>query len=204
MRFDFSHFEAIDSKTLQAIEQSINEKVMKNSFVETYEVAYKDKPEDVVAVFGEKYGDQVRVVDIGGFSKELCGGTHVQATGEIGLVKIISESGIAAGTRRIEAICGETAYTLAEERFTQVDALANKFNCNSEELANRVDALIDSKKQLEKELKRFHQKALSEQVDKLAESVEIIGEKVSYLHSYVIVSDSNDSVSYTHLRAHET
>ena len=192
LRFDFSHFEAIDSKTLQAIEQSINEKVMKNSFVETYEVAYKDKPEDVVAVFGEKYGDQVRVVDIGGFSKELCGGTHVQATGEIGLVKIISESGIAAGTRRIEAICGETAYTLAEERFTQVDALANKFNCNSEELANRVDALIDSKKQLEKELKRFHQKALSEQVDKVAESVEIIGDKVSYLHSCVIVSDSND------------
>ena len=192
LRFDFSHFEAIDSKTLQAIEQSINVKVMKNSFVETYEVAYKDKPEDVVAVFGEKYGDQVRVVDIGGFSKELCGGTHVQATGEIGLVKIISESGIAAGTRRIEAICGETAYTLAEERFTQVDALANKFNCNSEELANRVDALIDSKKQLEKELKRFHQKALSEQVDKLAESVEIIGDKVSYLHSCVIVSDSND------------
>ena len=192
LRFDFSHFEAIDSKTLQAIEQSINEKVMKNSFVETYEVAYKDKPEDVVAVFGEKYGDQVRVVDIGGFSKELCGGTHVQATGEIGLVKIISESGIAAGTRRIEAICGETAYTLAEERFTQVDALANKFNCNSEELANRVDALIDSKKQLEKELKRFHQKALSEQVDKLAESVEMIGDKVSYLHSCVIVSDSND------------
>ncbi len=192
LRFDFSHFEAIDSKTLQAIEQSINEKVMKNSFVETYEVAYKDKPEDVVAVFGEKYGDKVRVVDIGGFSKELCGGTHVQATGEIGLVKIISESGIAAGTRRIEAICGETAYTLAEERFTQVDALANKFNCNSEELANRVDALIDSKKQLEKELKRFHQKALSEQVDKLAESVEIIGDKVSYLHSCVIVSDSND------------
>ena len=192
LRFDFSHFEAIDSKTLQAIEQSINEKVMKNSFVETYEVSYKDKPEDVVAVFGEKYGDQVRVVDIGGFSKELCGGTHVQATGEIGLVKIISESGIAAGTRRIEAICGETAYTLAEERFTQVDALANKFNCNSEELANRVDALIDSKKQLEKELKRFHQKALSEQVDKLAESVEIIGDKVSYLHSCVIVSDSND------------
>lgn len=192
LRFDFSHFEAIDSKILQAIEQSINEKVMKNSFVETYEVVYKDKPEDVVAVFGEKYGDQVRVVDIGGFSKELCGGTHVQATGEIGLVKIISESGIAAGTRRIEAICGETAYTLAEERFTQVDALANKFNCNSEELANRVDALIDSKKQLEKELKRFHQKALSEQVDKLAESVEIIGDKVSYLHSCVIVSDSND------------
>ena len=192
LRFDFSHFEAIDSKTLQAIEQSINEKVMKNSFVETYEVAYKDKPDDVVAVFAENYGDQVRVVDIGGFSKELCGGTHVQATGEIGLIKIISESGIAAGTRRIEAICGETAYTLAEERFTQVDALANKFNCNSEELPNRVDALINSKNQLVKELKRFNQKALFEQVDKLAESVEIIGDKVSYIHSCVIVSDSND------------
>lgn len=192
LRFDFSHFEAIDSKTLQAIEQSINEKVIKNSFVETYEVAYKDKPDDVVAVFGENYGDQVRVVDIGGFSKELCGGTHVQATGEIGLIKIISESGIAAGTRRIEAICGETAYTLAEKRFTQVDALANKFNCNSEELPNRVDALINSKNQLVKELKRFNQKALFEQVDKLAESVEIIGDKVSYIHSCVIVSDSND------------
>ena len=112
----------------------------------------------MVAVFGEKYGDQVRVVDIGGFSKELCGGTHVQATGEMGLVKIISESGIAAGTRRIEAVCGATAYTLTEERFTQVDALANKFNCSSEELANRVEALIDSKKQLEKELETLSSK----------------------------------------------
>ena len=192
LRFDFSHFEAIDSTTLQAIEQSINEKVLENSSVETFEVAFKDKPEDVVAVFGEKYGDQVRVVDIGGFSKELCGGTHVQATGEIGLVKIISESGIAAGTRRIEAVCGATAYTLTEERFTQVDALANKFNCSSEELANRVEALIDSKKQLEKELRRFHQKSLSEQVDKLAQGAETIGDKVSYLHTIVTISDSND------------
>jgi alanyl-tRNA synthetase len=192
LRFDFSHFEAIDAKTLQAIEQSINEKVLENSSVETYEVAFKDKPEDVVAVFGEKYGDQVRVVDIGGFSKELCGGTHVQATGEIGLIKIISESGIAAGTRRIEAVCGATAYTLTEERFTQVDALTNKFNCSTEELANRVDALIDSKKQLEKELKRFHQKSLSEQVDKLAQGVEIIGDNVSYLHTLVAISDSSD------------
>jgi alanyl-tRNA synthetase len=192
LRFDFSHFEAIDAKTLQAIEQSINEKVLENSSVETYEVAFKDKPEDVVAVFGEKYGDQVRVVDIGGFSKELCGGTHVEATGEIGLIKIISESGIAAGTRRIEAVCGATAYTLTEERFTQVDALTNKFNCSTEELANRVDALIDSKKQLEKELKRFHQKSLSEQVDKLAQGVEIIGDNVSYLHTLVAISDSSD------------
>jgi alanyl-tRNA synthetase len=192
LRFDFSHFEAIDAKTLQAIEQSINEKVLENSSVETYEVAFKDKPEDVVAVFGEKYGDQVRVVDIGGFSKELCGGTHVQATGEIGLIKIISESGIAAGTRRIEAVCGATAYTLTEERFTQVDALTNKFNCSTEELANRVDALIDSKKQLEKELKRFHQKSLLEQVDKLAQGVEIIGDNVSYLHTLVAISDSSD------------
>jgi alanyl-tRNA synthetase len=117
LRFDFSHFEAIDAKTLQAIEESINEKIIENSSVNTYEVAYKDKPEDVVAVFGEKYGDQVRIVDIGGFSKELCGGTHVEATGEIGLFKIISESGIAAGTRRVEAVCGATAYGLAEERF---------------------------------------------------------------------------------------
>ena len=71
LRFDFSHFEAIDGKTLQSIEQSINEKVLENSLVDTFEVAYKDKPEDVVAVFGEKYGDHVRVVDIGGFSREL-------------------------------------------------------------------------------------------------------------------------------------
>lgn len=192
LRFDFSHFEAIDAKTLQAIEQAINEKVIENTLVETYEVAYKDKPEDVVAVFGEKYGERVRIVDIGGFSKELCGGTHVQATGEIGLFKIISESGIAAGTRRIEAICGETAYILAEERFSQIHALANKFNCGSEELDDRIDALLESKKQLEKELKSFHQKSLSEQVDKLAKNAEIIGDNIAYLNCLVTLSDSND------------
>lgn len=192
LRFDFSHFEAIDAKTLQAIEQSINETIIENSPVNTYEVSYKDKPEDVVAVFGEKYGDQVRIVDIGGFSKELCGGTHVQATGEIGLFKIISESGIAAGTRRVEAVCGETAYSLAEERFSQINTLANKFNCASDEIGERIYTLLDSKKALEKELKRFHQKSLSEQVDKLAKNAEVIGNKVAYLNSLVTLSDSND------------
>ena len=102
LRFDFSHFEPIDANSLQQIEQSINACILGNHPVKSYELPFSEKPDDVIAVFGEKYGDRVRVVDIGGFSKELCGGTHVAATGEIGMLKILSESGIAAGTRRIE------------------------------------------------------------------------------------------------------
>ena len=110
LRFDFSHYEAINVEDLEQIESLCNERQLENTRCQWYETEFDQKPEDVIAFFGDKYGDRVRIVDIGGFSKELCGGTHVKATGEIGLLKIVSESAIAAGTRRIEAIVGPKAY----------------------------------------------------------------------------------------------
>ena len=196
LRFDFSHFEPIDEACLQEIEQNINACILDNHTVKSYELPFSEKPDDVVAVFGEKYGDRVRVVDIGGFSKELCGGTHVAATGEIGLFKIVSESGIAAGTRRIEAVCGASAYALAETRFKQVQSLSSKLKCPNEALEERIDSLIEHKKQIEKALKRFQQKVLSEQVESLIQTASVLeaegGLNLNYLQASLDLSDSND------------
>ena len=109
LRFDFSHFEQVKPEQLREIERLVNDKVLDNAKVETYETEFDKKPADTLAFFGEKYGKIVRVVDIGGYSRELCGGTHVATTGEIGLVKIVAEMAIAAGTRRIEAVAGQAA-----------------------------------------------------------------------------------------------
>ena len=115
LRFDFSHFEQVKPDQLREIEHLVNSKVLDNAKVEAYEVEFDKKPADTLAFFGEKYGKIVRVVDIGGYSRELCGGTHVATTGEIGLVKIVAEMAIAAGTRRIEAVAGQAAYDFVEE-----------------------------------------------------------------------------------------
>ncbi len=196
LRFDFSHFEPIDANSLQQIEQSINACILGNHPVKSYELPFSEKPDDVIAVFGEKYGDRVRVVDIGGFSKELCGGTHVAATGEIGMLKILSESGIAAGTRRIEAVCGTSAFALAETLFSQVHSLSSKLKCTNDALEERVDNLIENKKQLEKSLKRFQQKALSDQVESLIKTTTVLDtdadQKLNYLQASLEVADSNE------------
>ncbi|MAV39045.1 MAG: alanine--tRNA ligase [Puniceicoccaceae bacterium] len=196
LRFDFSHFEPIDEACLEQIEQNINACILGNHPVNSYELPFSEKPDDVVAVFGEKYGDRVRVVDIGGFSKELCGGTHVAATGEIGLFKIVSESGIAAGTRRIEAVCGASAYALTEKRFKQIQSLSSKLKCPSEALEERIDSLIENKKQIEKVLKGFQQKALSEQVESLIQTAGALkaegGLNLNYVQASLDLSDSND------------
>ena len=112
LRFDFSHFEAATAEQLREIEQLVNAKVIENAGVEVYETEFDQKPADTLAFFGDKYGKIVRVVDIGGYSRELCGGTHVTTTGEIGVIKIVAEMAIAAGTRRIEAVAGAPAYAL--------------------------------------------------------------------------------------------
>ena len=113
MRFDFSHFEAVTPAQLREVEQLVNAKVIDNAKVETYETEFEKKPEGTLAFFGDKYGKFVRVVDIGGYSRELCGGTHVSTAGEIGLIKIVAEMAVAAGTRRIEAVAGPVGEALA-------------------------------------------------------------------------------------------
>jgi alanyl-tRNA synthetase len=159
LRFDFSHFEAVTHAQLREIEELVNQRVLENSKVEAYEVDFDKKPEGTLAFFGEKYGKVVRVVDIGGFSRELCAGTHVATTGEIGLIKVVHEGAIAAGTRRIEAVAGEGAYRHALHAFDTVDFVAQKIGASREGLDSRLEALLAEKAESEKKLRAFEQRA---------------------------------------------
>ena len=168
MRFDFSHFEAVTHAQLLEIERLVNEKVIDNTEVETYETEFDRKPADTLAFFGDKYGRIVRVVDIGGFSRELCGGTHVATTGEIGVIKITAEMAIAAGTRRIEAVAGQAAYDFVAEREAALAAVNAHLSAGTHDVVKKVESLLAHQKELEKQLKVFHQKPAAGLADELA------------------------------------
>ncbi len=192
LRFDFAHYEALSTEQLAEIEQMANAAVIENSSVEAHEIPYDQKPDDVVAVFGEKYGSVVRVVDIGGFSKELCGGTHVQSTGEIGLIKIVSESSIATGTRRIEAVCGAAAAKLMHHTYDQLHGLANKLRCKTEDIEEKLEAMTAQRKELEKELRRLQQKAAANQASELAAKATDLAEGLKALVAVVKAPNPNE------------
>jgi alanyl-tRNA synthetase len=159
LRFDFSHFEAVTPAQLREIEGLVNEKVIDNSPVSAYEVEFDKKPADTLAFFGDKYGKIVRVVDIGGFSRELCGGTHVATAGEIGIVKVVHESAIAAGTRRIEAVAGRAAQDFISAEEAALAAVNAHLSAGPADVAKKLEALLAQKAELEKKLKSFEQKA---------------------------------------------
>ena len=168
LRFDFSHFEAVTPAQLHEIERLVNEKVIDNAVVETYETEFDKKPEGVLAFFGDKYGRIVRVVDIGGYSRELCGGTHVATTGEIGIIKIAAESAIAAGTRRIEAVAGQAAYDFIVWREAALAAVGAQLSAGPQDVAKKLEALLAQRAEMEKKLKGFAQKASAGLADELA------------------------------------
>ena len=190
LRFDFSHFEAISPDQLTEIESIINRRILENGEVQTFEVPYNEKPDDVIALFGEKYGETVRVVDVGGYSKELCGGTHVRATGEIGLVKLIGESAIAAGTRRIEAVSGTAALRYVNENQSRLTGLAGKLGAPVVDLDRKVDQLLEQHGQAEKALRAINQRAAASQADELVGSAKAVGD-LRLVSSEVKVSDPN-------------
>jgi len=161
MRFDFSHFEAVTHAQLLEVEKLINERVIDNTVVQTYETEFDKKPEGTLAFFGDKYGKFVRVVDIGGFSRELCGGTHVATTGEIGTIKIVAEMAIAAGTRRIEAVAGQPALDFIATREAALAAISAHLGAGTADVNKKLEALLAHQKDLEKQLKTFQQKALA-------------------------------------------
>ncbi len=167
MRFDFSHFEAMTAEQLREVEQLVNERVIDNAPVAAYETDFDKKPEGTLAFFGEKYGKVVRVVDIGGFSRELCGGTHVATTGEIGIVKIVAEMAIAAGTRRIEAVAGQAAIDSIVHHDTQLKALGARLNAGPQDIVAKLDALLAGKAEAERKLRAFEQKAAAGLADEL-------------------------------------
>ena len=155
LRFDFTHFAPMTAQEVERVEELVNERVLENAEVTaahtTLEAA---KAAGAMALFGEKYGDAVRMVSVGDFSRELCGGTHCARTGDIGLFRIVSESGIAAGVRRIEAVTGHAAYRRAVDLEVKLGRLAEVLKAPRERLVERAQELIDEAKQLARELEK--------------------------------------------------
>ncbi len=177
LRFDFNHFSALTSEEIHRIESYINEKIMTDDAVSTYEISYEEvEKHGVIAFFGEKYKDKVRVVDVGGFSKELCGGTHVSRAGNIGFFKIIEEVSVAAGIRRIEALTGKGALEWVRQQQAALGKLSKILKSSPEELSLRLEQLLDENKKLEKKIVALGQKQALGQVDSiLAGKQEVAG-----------------------------
>ncbi|MEI4549981.1 alanine--tRNA ligase [Pseudoalteromonas spongiae] len=162
LRFDFSHFEAVTKEELQRIEDMVNLEIRKNIDLNTELMAIDAaKEKGAMALFGEKYDDEVRVVSIGDFSIELCGGTHVKRTGDIGLFKIVSEGGIAAGVRRIEAVTGEGAVSYINKQAETLSAIAALVKGDGNNVLDKVSALVERAKGLEKEIAQLNDKLAS-------------------------------------------
>ncbi len=181
LRFDFTHFSALAPEEIAAIETLVNQKIRENLSTQT-RLLNKDEAmkEGAMALFGEKYDEKVRVVSMSDFSKELCGGTHVEASGEIGLFRIQSEGGIAAGVRRIEAVAGERAFEELQEVCQRQVKLARLLNVNdSAALVDKVDSMLATIKGLERKVAELSKELASSELDTVLEnSVEVQGVKV--------------------------
>jgi len=180
LRFDFSHYEAVTSEQLRQVEDLVNEQVRRNGEASTAVMGYDEAIEaGAMALFGEKYGEHVRVLKIGDFSTELCGGTHVDQAGDIGLMRIVSESGVAAGVRRIEALSGKSALDWIRAQDDQLGELADMVKGPKEDLADKVRQLLQRNRSLEKELEKLKsQLAGGRSTDLADQAVDVKGVKV--------------------------
>ena len=178
-RFDFSHNAPLTAEQIAEVEAKVNKEILENHATKAQHMSFDDAVKHgAMALFGEKYGDEVRVLDIG-TSKELCGGVHVQRTGDIGLFKIIGEGGVAAGIRRVEAVTGEGALALVQGLARKLGDAAAAFKANPDELLVKIGAVQDQVKSLEKELAALKSKLASGQGDELAtKAVDVNGIKV--------------------------
>jgi len=180
LRFDFSHYEAVTAEQLVAIEELVNDEIRSNVAADTRLMSYDDAlASGAMALFGEKYGDEVRVLRFGDFSVELCGGTHVERTGDIGVFKITSEGGIASGVRRIEAVTGKGALEWIDSRQRALEHLAALLRSQPDQAAARVEQILKRNKELEKELAAAKQALVTGKASDPTENVqEIDGIKV--------------------------
>ena len=159
LRFDFTHYAGLDRAELEEVERLTNQQILKNTAVHT-DILPLDQAiaTGAMALFGEKYGEQVRVVTVPGFSRELCGGTHVQRTGDIGVCKIVYEGSIAAGVRRIEAVTGEGALRQYQETSGAVRRIAEMVQAGEPELVEQVEKLLATEHSLKKEVEQLKNK----------------------------------------------
>ncbi len=164
LRFDFSHFKGLSSRQIEDIENAVNEQIRQNTAVQSEEMGIQDAlGRGALAFFGDKYGDQVRVVEIGDFSKELCGGTHCQQTGDVGFFRLISEGGVAAGVRRIEALTGQGALQYEQKRDGEWREIASLLKTSPQEVLEKTKKLLLNLKETERSLEQARQKALDHQ-----------------------------------------
>jgi alanyl-tRNA synthetase len=176
LRFDFTHFAAMSSAEIRHVEQLVNRYTMGNDQVVAREMELAEAMgSGATALFGEKYGERVRVIRVGEISMELCGGTHVSAAGDIGLFKIVQETGIAAGVRRIEAVTGERAVALVQEQEDALNRLANLVKSDRSQLENRLLRLVERQRELERELEAVERRAQAGQADSMLDRVREIG-----------------------------
>jgi alanyl-tRNA synthetase len=178
-RFDFSHNAPLTAEQIARVEVIVNREILQNHATQAQHMSYDDAVKHgAMALFGEKYGDEVRVLDIGS-SKELCGGVHVERTGDIGLFKIINEAGVAAGIRRVEAVTGEGALAMVQSLNRRLHEAAGALKTNPEELTTRIAQVQDQVRSLEKELAALKSKLASGQGDELVtQAVDVNGIKV--------------------------
>ncbi len=168
LRFDFSHFQPIGDEDLRRIERMVNEEVRRNVVAEVHEMGMQEAIEfGAMALFGEKYGERVRVLKMGAFSTELCGGTHVARTGDIGLFKIVAESGVAAGIRRIEAVTGVGAEDVVDAQAGTLGEVAQLLSTAGEDVIHKLKKIFEKQRELERELESFKAKAANAALSQL-------------------------------------
>ena len=180
LRFDFSHFEPVTASEISTVERIVNEQIRANNPVDA-QIMAKDEAvkAGAMALFGEKYGDEVRVLKIGEFSTELCGGTHVERAGDIGCFKIINETGVAAGVRRIEAVTGSGCFDWILSRDQALASIAGLVKSAPEKAPEKIEQLIEKNRSLEKQLERLNAKLASSAGNELgAQAVDVAGIKV--------------------------
>ncbi|KDR94178.1 alanyl-tRNA synthetase [Peptoclostridium litorale DSM 5388] len=179
LRFDFTHFESISKEELLEVERIVNINILKAHKVDVIDASLEEaKKMGATALFGEKYGDRVRVVKMGDYSMELCGGTHLENTSQVGLFKILSESGVAAGVRRIEAVTGMAVYNMLNQKQALIEEVCSVLKAKEDNIVNRSGAVMSQMKDMEKEISSMKSKLLSSSIDDILnnkESVDGVG-----------------------------
>ncbi len=176
LRFDFTHFQALTPDEINEIEKNVNMKVLESLNVSADEMGINEaKEKGATALFGEKYGDVVRVISMGNYSMELCGGTHLNNTSQIGSFKIISESGVAAGIRRIEAITGIFSYEYSKQKDLAVIDIAKQLKTNPKDISTRLESLLGEMKAAQKEIEVLKRKLSSSSIDEIMQNVVTVG-----------------------------
>src|SRR3990172_3493838 len=180
LRFDFTHFAPIQREDMERIEALVNQKIRENLKVETKVLPVEEALQmGAMALFGEKYGDRVRVIRVSDFSIELCGGTHTSRTGDIGFFRMINETGVAAGVRRIEALTGEGAYRFIKEEERELLEMADALKTSPGEVSSKLEQFLEKQKELERELASLQGRLSSQEIlDLLSKVREVRGVKV--------------------------